>query len=267
MRRARIMAFNRVKNSRDTCLLWVSGLNSADMQRANAMSTNTPDRRRSLRLVAVDEPAARRWRGGDDRPLYRFEPINAGFGSYDNLIDPERDPQTGASRPGSVEVPVVDAVIYAREEALAALGERGPQLVRAVEDAGPAIWARVSPPVGGRPPRPSPPRLLHRRLKPPRRSGPVAASSPAGSATSGAARTPTRPWSAPSPGARRCACTAATGTGCASARTSLGGGCTRACSMTCPDPGSGASACEGPILRSRRLGRWPVGASFRPHSR
>lgn len=38
-----LVAFNRVKNSRDTCLLWVSGLNSADMQRANAMSVNTPD--------------------------------------------------------------------------------------------------------------------------------------------------------------------------------------------------------------------------------
>jgi hypothetical protein len=147
-----LVAFNRVKNSRDTCLLWVSGLNSADMQRANAMSVNTPDRRRSLRLVAVDEPAARRWRGGDDRPLYRFEPISARFGSYDNLVDPARDPQTGASRPGTVEVPVVDAVIYAREEVLAALGERGPRLVQAVEDAGPAIWARVSPPVGQPPP-------------------------------------------------------------------------------------------------------------------
>ena len=42
-----------------------------------------------MRLVAVDEPGIRNWRGGDDRPLYRFEPISAG--GHDNLIDPVRD--------------------------------------------------------------------------------------------------------------------------------------------------------------------------------
>ncbi len=145
-----LVAFNRVKNSRDTCLLWVSGLNSADMQRANAMSVNTPDRRRAMRLVGVNEPVLRKVRGGDGRPMYRFEPIRAAFGSYDNLIDPVRDPETGAARPGAVVVPVVDAVIYARAEVLAALADRGPELVQAVEDAGPTIWARVSPPVGQR---------------------------------------------------------------------------------------------------------------------
>ena len=145
-----LVAVNRVKDSRDTCMLFVSGLNSSDIQGANAMSVNTPDRRRAMRLIGVNEPVLRNVRGSDGRPMYRFEPIRARFGSYDNLIDPVRDPETGGSRPGAVVVPVVDAVIYARAEVLAALADRGPELVQAVEDAGPGIWARVSPPVGQR---------------------------------------------------------------------------------------------------------------------
>ncbi|MBD0271509.1 MAG: hypothetical protein ICV73_06225 [Acetobacteraceae bacterium] len=141
-----LVAVNRVKESRDTCMLWVSGLNSSDMQGANAMSANTPDRRRTMRLVGVNEPVLRGARGSDGRPMYRFEPIRARFGSYDNLIDPVRDPESRALRPGAVMVPVVDAVIFAREDVLAALPDKGSGLVRAVEEAGPGIWARVSPP-------------------------------------------------------------------------------------------------------------------------
>lgn len=141
-----LVAVNRVKDSRDVCMLWVSGLNSGDIQGANAMSANTPDKRRTMRLISVNEPVLRAARGGDGRPMYRFEPIRARFGSYDNLIDPVRDPESRALRPGSVVVPVVDAIVFAREEALAALPSKGSELVKAVEEAGPAIWARVSPP-------------------------------------------------------------------------------------------------------------------------
>jgi TRAP-type uncharacterized transport system substrate-binding protein len=142
-----LVAVNRVKDSRDTCMLFVSGLNSSDIQGANAMSVNTPDRRRAMRLIGVNEPVLRNVRGSDGRPMYRFEPIRARFGSYDNLIDPVRDPETQAARPGTVTVPVVDAIIFARAEVLGGLADRGSGLVQVVEDAGPSIWARVSPPV------------------------------------------------------------------------------------------------------------------------
>ena len=45
------------------------------------------------------------------------------------------------------EVPVVDAVIFARAEVLGGLADRGSGLVQVVEEAGPSIWARVSPPL------------------------------------------------------------------------------------------------------------------------
>ena len=142
-----LVAVNRVKDSRDICMLWVSGLNSSDIRGANAMSANTPDRRRSMRLIGVDDRVLRNVRGSDGRPMYRFEPIRARFGSYDNLIDSARDPESGAFRPGTVVVPVVDAIIFARAEALGGLADRGSGLVQVVEEAGPSIWARVSPPL------------------------------------------------------------------------------------------------------------------------
>lgn len=144
-----LVAVNRVKDSRDTCMLFVSGLNSSDIQGANAMSVNTPDRRRAMRLVGVNERVLRNVRGSDGLPMYRFEPIRARFGAYDNLIDSARDPETGAFRPGTVVVPVVDASIYARADVLEGMADRGSGLVQVVEAAGPSIWARVSPPVPG----------------------------------------------------------------------------------------------------------------------
>ena len=145
-----LVAVNRVKDSRDVCMLWVSGLNSSDIQGANAMSINTPDRRRAMRLISVNERVLRNVRGTDGRPMYRFEPIRARFGSYDNLIDPARDPETRAARPGTVTVPVVDAIIFARVDVLGSLADRGSGLVQLVEEAGPSIWARVSPPIAQR---------------------------------------------------------------------------------------------------------------------
>ncbi|WP_052402342.1 TAXI family TRAP transporter solute-binding subunit [Muricoccus aerilatus] len=143
-----LVAVNRVKDSRDTCMLWISGLNSGDMQGANRMSTNTPDGRRTMRLVAVSNPELRGLRLADGQPIYRFEGIDARSGAYENLLDPRSGPLRDGKRPvqpGSVVVPVVDAVLVVRRDFLARLPGRGSEIVAAVEEAGPAIWARVSP--------------------------------------------------------------------------------------------------------------------------
>ena len=143
-----LVAVNRVKDSRDTCMLWISGLNSGDMQGANRMSANTPDGRRTMRLLAVSYPELRGLRLADGQPIYRFEGIDARSGSYENLLDPRPGPLRDGRRtvqPGSVVVPVVDAVLVVRRDFLARLPGRGSEIVAAVEEAGPAIWARVSP--------------------------------------------------------------------------------------------------------------------------
>lgn len=145
-----LVAVNRVKDSRDTCMLWVSGLNSNDIQGANGMSVNTPDHKRAMRLISINERVLRNVLGSDGQPMYKFEPIRARFGSYDHLIDPARDPQTQAARPGTVVVPVVDAIIFARSEVLDGLADGGSSIVQVVEEAGPTIWARVSPPLAQR---------------------------------------------------------------------------------------------------------------------
>ena len=143
-----LVAVNRVKDSRDTCMLWISGLNSGDMQGANRMSANTPDGRRAMRLVSVTVPELRGMRLADGQPIYRFEQITARSGSYENLLDTRVAVNAEGRRfvqGGSVTVPVVDAVLVVRRDFLAALPGRGSEIVSAVEDAGPAIWARVSP--------------------------------------------------------------------------------------------------------------------------
>ncbi|MBI0537616.1 hypothetical protein D9599_18825 [Roseomonas sp. KE2513] len=143
-----LVAMNRVKDSRDTCMLWISGLNSGDMQGANRMSANTPNRRRTMRLVTASKPELRGLRLADGQPIYRFEGIDARSGAYENLLDPRPGPLRNGKRgiqPGSVTVPVVDAVLVVRRDLLARLLGRGSEIVAAVEEAGPAIWARVSP--------------------------------------------------------------------------------------------------------------------------
>ena len=143
-----LVAVNRVKDSRDTCMLWISGLNSGDMQGANRMSTNTPDGRRTMRLVGMAYPELRGLRLADGQPIYRFEQIDARSGSYEHLLDPRPGPLRDGKRvalPGSVTVPVVDAVLVVRRDFLLRLPGRGSEIIAAVEEAGPAIWARVSP--------------------------------------------------------------------------------------------------------------------------
>lgn len=143
-----LVAVNRVKDSRDTCMLWISGLNSGDIQGANRMSVNTPDGRRTMRLLAATNPELRSLKLADGQPIYRFEGIDARSGAYEHLLDPRpvtmRDGKRSA-QPGSVTVPVVDAVLVVRRDFLARLPGRGSEIVAAVEEAGPAIWARVSP--------------------------------------------------------------------------------------------------------------------------
>ena len=143
-----LVAVNRVKDSRDTCMLWISGLNSGDMQGANRMSANTSDGRRAMRLIAVTQPELRNLRLADGQPIYRFEQIDGRSGAYDNLLDLRSAPPREARRgipPSAVTVPVVDAVLVVRRDFLASLPSRGSEIVAAVEDAAPRIWARVSP--------------------------------------------------------------------------------------------------------------------------
>lgn len=145
-----LVSVNRVKDSRDTCLLWISGLNSSDMQGANRMSANTPDQRRTMRLIAVTDREILALRGADGQPTYQPATLTPRPGSYDALIQPvvvRNAEGVALTRPAAVSVPTVEAVLVVRTAFLASLPQRGSEVVLAVEDAGPSIWARVSPPV------------------------------------------------------------------------------------------------------------------------
>jgi hypothetical protein len=140
------VAVSKVKDSRDTCLLWVSGLNSEDMQAANRTSVNTRDGKPAMALIDVDDRDFRAIKGFNGEPLYRFEKVErrqprAGqSGLYENLI------HGGWFSSASVTMPVVDALLIIRRDYEAAIStSKGPALIQAIEDSMPTIWAKVNP--------------------------------------------------------------------------------------------------------------------------
>lgn len=134
-----------VRDSTDTCMLWISGQNSTDMQAASAMSVNNPTRTPRLRLVDFNDRDITNLRGPDGRPLYEVAQINRvaprgdSAGRYANLIT------GGWTSAGSVNVLTVSADLMMRESYRRALGGNADRLVQAIEDAAPTINSRVNP--------------------------------------------------------------------------------------------------------------------------
>lgn len=134
-----------VRDSRNTCMLWVSGLNSPDMQAANMMSVNNARRNATMRLVDFDDRDIRNLKGPSGQPLYQVRRIDRvaargdNPGLYSNLIE------GGTFSSGSVNVLTVDALLLMRDDFRRAIGNRADRITQAAEDAGPTIWRRVNP--------------------------------------------------------------------------------------------------------------------------
>jgi TRAP-type uncharacterized transport system substrate-binding protein len=139
------VALATVRDSRDTCMLWISGQNSPDMQAANAMSINNPQRAVRMRLIDFDDRDIRNLRGPNGQPLFEVAQINRvaasgdNPGRYSNLIE------RGTLGGGSVNVLAVNALLMIRDDYRRAIGTRGDRLIQAIEDAAPTINARVNP--------------------------------------------------------------------------------------------------------------------------
>jgi TRAP-type uncharacterized transport system substrate-binding protein len=137
---AGITALSQVKDSKDTCMLWVSGLNAPDMQAANVMSINTKDHKPSLTLISVDDRDMYYIKDSSGKPMYRFEKIYRKSasgnqpGMYENLM-----------QSSSVTVPVVDALLIARKDYYDSIKPQMGRVTIAIEDASPTIWKRVNP--------------------------------------------------------------------------------------------------------------------------
>jgi TRAP-type uncharacterized transport system substrate-binding protein len=143
-----VLAASTVKDSDDTCMLWVSGLNSPDMQSANAISPNSRTGKNTLTLIDVADGAFLKIKGANGRPLYRFEEFTRREarnqndpGMYTNLIQ-------GWGLFGSnytVTVPAVDAVLVSRTDYKAVIGPKSGRIVLALEDAMATIQKRINP--------------------------------------------------------------------------------------------------------------------------
>lgn len=142
-----ITSASAVMDSRDTCMLWVSGLNSSDMIAANELSIRTPSGTPALQLISIDDEAISEIKGPDGTPLYKVRTITpkAAFDGlpalYDHLIN-----NGGWFSHASVDVLTVPAVLMIRADYRDAIGrQRTGRIIRAVVDAQPTIWNRVNP--------------------------------------------------------------------------------------------------------------------------
>lgn len=143
-----ISSAHTVADSHDTCMLWVSGLNSNDMKAANALSTRTPNGKPSLRLISIDDDAMTEIKGPDGAPIYKSQTVTAQPAHdnlpplYDNLIT------TGGGIFSSPNITVltVPADLMIRNDFKQTIGrDRLARLYEAIDDAQPTIWQRVNP--------------------------------------------------------------------------------------------------------------------------
>ncbi|HWH76026.1 MAG TPA: hypothetical protein VNT76_01595, partial [Candidatus Binatus sp.] len=128
-----------VMDSDNTCMLWVSGLNSSDMVAANELSIRNHNKP-MLRLLTIDDNALALRKSSDGNPQYKrraitpHPPADGHPALYDHLI-------SGAN----VDVLVVRAVLMMRADYRDALKTKLGRFLRAIGDAQPIIWSRVNP--------------------------------------------------------------------------------------------------------------------------
>lgn len=151
-----ILAASTVKDSTDnTCMLWISGLNSPDMQSANEMSVNTRDKKPAIALIDVHDAAFATIKGPNGVPLYEFktitaiEPVQNKNGSvtpgmYTNLLQWSGG-FLGMGKSQSVQVPTVSAMLGMRKDYMAAVQDKHGRIVKAIEDAMPTIAKQINP--------------------------------------------------------------------------------------------------------------------------
>lgn len=136
-----------LKDSKDTCMLWVSGLDSPDMHAANERSPDPQSGKPTLQLISVDDRKMTKIAGPNGQPLYTVKtisPVKAKPGKpgfYDHLIN-----NGGLLSSAGVDVLTVPAVLVIRDDYRRALPrDVSNRLALAIEDSMPALRKRVNP--------------------------------------------------------------------------------------------------------------------------
>ncbi|MEN3238640.1 TAXI family TRAP transporter solute-binding subunit [Methylobacterium ajmalii] len=142
-----IEAVSAIKDRKDTCMLWVSGLGSPNMELANRRSVNTRDGKPAFRLITVNDDKIYSLKDPNGEPIYTAETIESKAngrhpGIYNNLLADNG----WLSTDKSVKVPTVEALLVTRQD----LKQQMPRAIstsldQAVEDASSTIWATMSP--------------------------------------------------------------------------------------------------------------------------
>lgn len=142
-------AASKVKDSASTCMFWVSGINSADMQNANQISGRTRDKKPGLRLISITDKAIKDIRDARGGPAYTFEAISAKPAAkdkaavYNNLI-PDRS-SWYQSADTSVDVATVNAVLYTTNAYRDLIKDKTGRLALQIDEASQTIWNQMNP--------------------------------------------------------------------------------------------------------------------------
>jgi hypothetical protein len=136
-----------VAKSRNTCMLWISGLNSGDMVSTNDLSGKGKGGQPTLRLLDIDDRRLLEIKGIDGTPLYTEKtitphgPEKGQPGLYDHLIN-----NGGWMSSASITVMAIPAELLASSKYKAGLPRaRLTKLLQAVDDAQTGIWQKVDP--------------------------------------------------------------------------------------------------------------------------
>jgi TRAP-type uncharacterized transport system substrate-binding protein len=141
------IAVSTVKDSDNTCMFWVSGLNSGDLALANETSIKTRDRKPSLNIISFEKSSLDVLKDSNGAPIYAFDTIEAKLpvegrpGLYNNLIS-DRGYWSSNFK---IEVPTVEAKLMTTKAFKDSIKEKAARMVTAIEDASPTIWNKVNP--------------------------------------------------------------------------------------------------------------------------
>lgn len=132
----------------NTCMLWISGLNSNGMVSTNDFSSKVKSGQPPLlRLLTIDDSQLLDIKGPDGKPLYQTKTITPhGPGDnkpalYDHLIN-----NGGMFSSASIDVLAVPANMMVSQAFKNSIGrDQFTKMLQAIDDAQASIWAKVDP--------------------------------------------------------------------------------------------------------------------------
>lgn len=131
-------SISMVKDSKDTCMLWLAGLNSTAMKVVNNLSANNAKHIPSIRIMDIDDIDMISLKQFKFERISRISGLSSKYGLYDNLI-------YNGWIFNSITIPTVDILMFARVDYLNSIGSKQDYLIDLIQNVHPDIWGQLVP--------------------------------------------------------------------------------------------------------------------------